>query len=116
MSVTIKIISYLDKNTVLTRSKIKQVMTNSNNQDLIHHIHCSRYIFSSNHRFLFYEFYFGFYSLNSSNIHYSTKRPSIHYDLFLQQRFYSHPLLFYAHYYHLPKSNTSFAIIQQILQ
>ena len=40
---------------------------------------------------------------------------SILYDLLLQQRFYLRPLLFYTHYYHLPKLNTFLTLIRKIL-
>ena len=89
------------------------------------HIHCLGYIFYHYtmlqkfcwfRRFLFYDFYFGFYSLNASNIYYSTKHLCIHYDLLLQQHSYLNPLLFYAHYCHLLKTNTSLALIQHILR
>ena len=46
-----------------------------------------------------YDFYFGFYLSNVSNIYYSTKHFYIQYELLLQQNFYWHPLLFFAHYY-----------------
>ena len=39
--------------------------------------------------FLFYDFYFKFYLLSVLYIHYSTKRLFIHYDLLLQQHFFS---------------------------
>ena len=50
------------------------------------------------HRFLLYDFHFGFYSSNASNIYYKTKHTCIHYGLFLQQIFYSSPSHFYAYY------------------
>ena len=89
---------------------------NTNNQELIHHIHCFRCIFYHQsktkksclfHRFLFYDLYFESYSSNVSNISYSTKHHYIRYDLLSQQHFYSHLLLFCVHYYHLPNMTTS---------
>ena len=68
------------------------------------------------HMFLFYDLSFEFHSLNALNIYCSTIHLYIHYDLLLQQHFYSHLLLFYVHYCRLPKMNTSLASSQQILQ
>ena len=93
---------------------------NYNKQELIYHIHCFEYIFyhqsmtkesSWFHKFLFYDLYFESHALNVSNISYSTKHLYIYYDLFLFT-----PFVFYAHCYHLLNTNTSLALIQQILQ
>ena len=48
------------------------------------------------HRFKFYDFYFGFYSSNVSNMYYLTKHLCIHHGLLLEQHFYSHPLQFFV--------------------
>ena len=94
---------------------------NSNNQELIHHIHCFGCIFYHQskkkksccfHKFLFYDLYFESYSSNASNISYSTKHLYIHYDLLLLQYFCLHTMLFYAHCYHLPNMNTSLVLIR----
>ena len=94
---------------------------NSGNQELIHHIHYFGCIFyhqsktkksSLFRRFLFYNLYFESYSLNVSNISYSTKYLYIRYVLLLQQCFYSHLLLFYAHYYYVPNMNRSLALVK----
>ena len=77
-------------------------ISNSNNQELIHHIHCLQYTFHQSmvkklfsfHRFLFYGFYFGFYSSNDSIVNDSAKHHCIHYGLLSQQYFHSYPLLF----------------------
>ena len=56
--------------------KINVFMINSNNQELIHHIHCLGYVFYQScqfYRFLLYKFYFGFYLFNPSNIFDSAK-------------------------------------------
>ena len=66
--------------------------------------------------FLFYDLSFEFHSLNVLNIYCSTIHLYIHYDLLLQQHFYSQLLLFYVHYCRLPKLNTSLASSHQILQ
>ena len=98
---------------------------NSNNQDLIHHIHCFGSIFYHQsktkkncwfHKSLFYDLYFESCSSNVSNISYSTKHLYTHYDLLLQQHFCFCLRPFNAHYYHLPKTNASLALIWQILQ
>ena len=92
-------------------------ISNFGNQRLIHHIRCFGCKFYHQsmikkfcwlHRFLLYDLYLGFYSSNFSNISYSRKHLCIHYDLLLQTCFYSHPLLFYAHYYHLQKNKYIF--------
>ena len=66
------------------------LIINSNNQDLIHHIHCLGYVFYHQSKtkkfcwfpkFLFYDLYFEFYSLNAPNMSYSTKRLCIHYAI-----------------------------------
>ena len=76
---------------------------NSNNQELIHHIHCFGCIFYHQsktkksccfHKFLFYDLYFESYSLDASNISDSTKHLYICYGLLLQQHFCLRPLLF----------------------
>ena len=94
---------------------------NSGNQELIHHIHyfgCTFYNQSKTkksclfHRFLFHDLYFESYSLNVSNISYSTKYLYIRYVLLLQQYFYSHLLLFYAHYYYVPNMKRSLALVK----
>ena len=83
-------------------------MINFDNQELIHHIHCVGYIlchqsktmkFCWFDKFLFYSLYFKLYSLNVSNIYYSTMHLYICYNLLLQQHFYSRLLLFYVHYW-----------------
>ena len=50
------------------------------------------------HKFLFYNLYFESYTLNASDICYSTKHLYIDYDLLSQQHFYSHPLVVYTRY------------------
>ena len=92
-------------------------MINSNKK-LIQHTHCLAYIFCHQSKtkkllicwlkkywllkFLFYDLYFERIHRMSQTFIYSL------YSLWflLRQHFYSHPLLFYAHYYHLPKTNT----------
>ena len=80
------------------------LIINSNNQELIHHIHCLRYKFyhQSNtkkfcwfYKFVFYYLYFFlFIECHSFNISYSTKHLCISYDLLLQEHFHSHLLTF----------------------
>ena len=75
----------------------------------VHHNYCFGSIFSCQSmikkfccRFLFYDLYFGFYSWNASwNIYHSSKHLCIHYDSLLEQHFYSNPLHFSVHYYHI---------------
>ena len=100
--------------------KITAFIINSNNQELIYHIHyfdqskTKKYCLF--HRFLCYDLYFESYSSNDSNIFYSTKLLRIRCYLLSQQHFYSHLLVFYAHYYYLLNTNKSLALIQQILK
>ena len=123
-----KIVTWLVKKAVLNSYQHNYfVIVNSNNQELIHHIHCLGYAFYHHsktkkfclfHKFLFYDFYFECFLSNASNISYSTKHLWIHYYLFYY--FYSHLWLFYSHYYHLLKTNAStstntLASIQQFL-
>ena len=65
------------------------------------------------HVFLCYDLYFEFYSLNVSNIYYSTIHLYVRYELLLRQHFYSQLLLFYVHGCRLSSMNTIFASIQQ---
>ena len=130
------------KSVVLTRAKIKIIflqldkkavlnsyqnncfpIINFNNQELMHHVHCLEYVFYLpsktkefflSHKFLFYDLYFEFYSSNILKVFCLTKHFFIHCELQFQQHFYSHLLLFYTHYYQLPRMNTSLASIQQI--
>ena len=97
----------------------------SNNQELIHHIHCFGCIFYHQsktkkscwyYKFLSYNLSFESYSLNVSIISYSRKHLYVRYDLFLLQHFCLCPLPFYSHYYHLPNTGTSLVLIRQILQ
>ena len=78
-------------------------MIDSGNQELFRHIHCFEYMFChqnktikfcSFYKFLIYDPYLEFYSLNVSDIYYSTIHPYINYDLLMQQYFYSSFLLF----------------------
>ena len=106
--------------------KITVFLINSNDQELIHHIHCFWYTFCHHNKtikfgwfqmFLFYDLYSAFYSLNVSIIFYSTIHTYFCYDLLLQEHFYSQLLFFcYIHYCYIPRMNTILPSSQQILR
>ena len=101
-------------------------IVNSDNQELIHHIHCLGYAFYHQsktkkyrefHKFLFSGLFFESYSSNVWNIYCSTKLLFIHYGLFLQQHFYSHSLfLFLFSLLPFTKKNTFLPSVCQTLQ
>ena len=97
--------------------KINFFITNSNNQELIHHAYCLGYVF--------YHYYVKTRQRNVVNSigsysaiftvdsiieffkHLSFKKIYLYSPrLFLQQQFYWHPLIFYAYCYHLLRINT----------
>ena len=99
-------------------------MISSNIQELIRHFYCFEYIFFYQNKaikfcwfrmFLFHDLYFKSYSLNVSDIYYSTIHLYIHYELLWQQHLFSRHLLFFAHYF-LLRMNTVLALTQQVLQ
>ena len=74
----------------------KAILNNFYNQEISHHMHFLGYVlhhqsmikkFCLFQRLLFYDSYFGFYSLNASNIYYSPKHLCIHSDILFQQHF-----------------------------
>ena len=65
--------------------------------------------------FLFYDFYFGFYSLNVSKFIIQQNIFVFTVSYFFKKIFIQILCSFYAHYYHLLKTNTSLASILQIL-
>ena len=88
---------------------------NSDSQELIHHIHGLGYIYIYIYVYIyiyiyiyydrsiiekfcwfhrFYDFYFGFYSSDTTYIYYSTKHFCIHHDVLLQTTFLLTPFAF----------------------
>ena len=63
------------------------------------------------YRFDFIDFII--FSSSALNIHYSTKKPLYSQWLIVATTFLFTVFVFYAHYYHLPKMNTSLALIKK---
>ena len=93
---------------------------NSNKQELIYHIHCFEYIFyhqsMTKNLVDFISSCSMIFTLNP--MHWTSQTFHIQQNIFIfiMTYFCLHLLFFYAHCYHLPNTNTSLALIQQILQ